>query len=428
MAELTLQDIQAQITRLSRRIDDLPASFGFRLTDALVSPNFSSGNSGWKIDEHGNVEFNDGNFRGDITGASGTFSGTITASAIDIGGTDATSWHVDSAGNMWWGAGGSYAASSGQRISNTGVIDFSSGTFSGTISAGTITGSTISGGSISGATLDIGGADSTSWHVDVSGNMWLGAASFNISTNPFAVSSAGVLRAVSGTIGGWTLSSSQLSGGSVIIDSSGNIHAGQSAWNSGTGWWLESASSGRFSVGSSSSNRFTWDGSELFLGLTTNGGFTIRMPSGSATSSSGLIIENSSGTGVLKINNNAFITSFGRPFAAASNTTGTFGSDWFNFFCEFDSVPGVNTGTIELPNTNAMLIKRSGGGAIIRIRSQSSTGVGKIDLFEPIGLRSRSTPPGSASSFTGFMYYDSAASDIVFSNGTNWYKVTATVL
>lgn len=53
---------------------------------ALRSPNFSTGNSGWRITANGDVEFGDGYFRGDITGASGTFSGTITASAGTIGG------------------------------------------------------------------------------------------------------------------------------------------------------------------------------------------------------------------------------------------------------------------------------------------------------------------------------------------------------
>lgn len=71
---------------------------------------------------------------------------------------------------------------------------------------------TISGG-ISASTIDIGGADTTSFHVDVDGNMWLGAAAYNIATNPFAVSNAGVLRAVSGTVGGWTLATDKLSAG-----------------------------------------------------------------------------------------------------------------------------------------------------------------------------------------------------------------------
>lgn len=110
----------------------------------LRSPNFSTGNSGWRITSNGDVEFGSGYFRGDITGATGTFTGNISGGSIDIGGSDATSFHVDT-----------------------------------------------------------------------SGNMWLGASAFNIATNPFAVSSAGVLRATSGTIGGFTMSSTELYGGII---------------------------------------------------------------------------------------------------------------------------------------------------------------------------------------------------------------------
>lgn len=39
----------------------------------FASPNYKKGVSGWMIDAEGNVEFNDGNFRGDISGATGTF-------------------------------------------------------------------------------------------------------------------------------------------------------------------------------------------------------------------------------------------------------------------------------------------------------------------------------------------------------------------
>ena len=74
-------------------------------------------------------------------------------------------------------------------------------------------------GAISAGTIDIGGADTTSFHVDANGNMWLGAAAYNITTNPFAVSNAGVLRAVSGTIGGFTLATTTLIATNLTLDS-----------------------------------------------------------------------------------------------------------------------------------------------------------------------------------------------------------------
>ena len=72
-------------------------------------------------------------------------SGTLSAGAIDIGGSDATSWHVDTNGNMWWGSAGSYAAAT-IKISSAGSVDFTTGTFSGTVNAATIIGSTFTGG------------------------------------------------------------------------------------------------------------------------------------------------------------------------------------------------------------------------------------------------------------------------------------------
>ena len=56
-------------------------------------------------------------------------------------------------------------------------------------------------GAITASTIDIG-SGSSSFHVDVSGNIWSGAATYNQSTNPFAVSAAGALRAMSATIAG----------------------------------------------------------------------------------------------------------------------------------------------------------------------------------------------------------------------------------
>jgi len=55
-----------------------------------------------------------------------------------------------------------------------------------------------------------------------------------------------------------------------------------------------------------------------------------------------------------------------------------------------------------------------------RVTGQSSFG-------GPLGLAMLSSPPGPASSYAGYMYYDTTVSDIVFSNGSNWYKVTATL-
>ena len=77
------------------------------MTDGLLqSANFVSGSTGWRIDADGNLEANDGNFRGDLTGATGTFSGSLVAGSIHIPDIDTTanSFHTNATGNSWWGA------------------------------------------------------------------------------------------------------------------------------------------------------------------------------------------------------------------------------------------------------------------------------------------------------------------------------------
>ena len=139
----------------------------------------------------------------DGTTGNATFRGTVTASDF-IGGTIAigsgnTIFKVDSTGNMW--SGHTDMASAPFQVSNTGNLIASNATISGTITGSTITGSTISGGTITGASLaggsiDIGGSDNTSFHVDSSGNVWLGASSFG--SAPFVITSTGALATING--------------------------------------------------------------------------------------------------------------------------------------------------------------------------------------------------------------------------------------
>jgi hypothetical protein len=69
-------------------------------------------------------------------------SGTLSAGAIDIGGSDTTSFHVDINGNMWLGA--STFASAPGKISNTGVATLAGAIIDGTSTLAGITGTQIS--------------------------------------------------------------------------------------------------------------------------------------------------------------------------------------------------------------------------------------------------------------------------------------------
>jgi hypothetical protein len=141
-----------------------------------------------------------------------TGSVAINAGSIDIGGADATSFHVDANGNHW--AGASTYASGPFRVSSAGALVATSATITGAITAtsGSFT------GAISGSTIDIGGADSTSFHVDTSGNHWAGASTY--ASAPFKVSSAGALTATSATITG-NISGSTITGSTLQTGTSG---------------------------------------------------------------------------------------------------------------------------------------------------------------------------------------------------------------
>ncbi len=147
-------------------------------------------------------------------GTNVSLSGSITASSGTIGGFTIGSDYLRDTANTFglastvtvgddvrfW-AGDTFAnrATAAFRVTESGIV--TSANFY------------MTGGAITGGTLDIGGADATSLHFDADGNLWLGAATYNIATNPFAVSNAGVLRAVSGTVANWTLSTSAISTG-----------------------------------------------------------------------------------------------------------------------------------------------------------------------------------------------------------------------
>ena len=76
-----------------------------------------------------------------------------------------------------------------------GTLDASLITVSN-LNAGSITAGTLSGISISGGQIDIGGADTTSFHVDTAGDMWIGGATY--AAAPFKISADGTVSSAKG--------------------------------------------------------------------------------------------------------------------------------------------------------------------------------------------------------------------------------------
>lgn len=129
---------------------------------------------------------------------SGTFSGTVSATSGSFTGTITTS-----------------------NLTATG----------GTVGGFTATATTLTGGSLVFANTGNITAGTTNNVIRISADdatyrLWIGNAT--AASAPFRVSSAGALTAISGTVGGFTLASTTITGGSLILTNTGNITAGTS--------------------------------------------------------------------------------------------------------------------------------------------------------------------------------------------------------
>jgi len=165
----------------------------------IQSEDFVTGSAGWRIQGNGDVEFNDGVFRG-----------SITASTIDIGGSDATSFHVDIDGNMWLGA--ATFATAPFSVSNAGALIATGVTVTGSITAtsGAIGGFDIGADYIRDVANSMGMASTVTAGDDV--RFWAGDTYANRATAPFRVTEAGAVTGSSVTITGGSVSTSTLSG------------------------------------------------------------------------------------------------------------------------------------------------------------------------------------------------------------------------
>lgn len=171
--------------------------------------------------------------------------------------------------------------------------------------------------------------------------------------------------------------------------------------------------------------------------FSSDANLNLAMPklSGADNSNVGFIITGADGQPVLKMNDNAFITAFNKAFAAASNASGPFGNDWYQFYCQLDSIPsptGPTAGVIEAPNSNRILIKKSGGGMMMRFQGGSpsvAATAGVIDINYPLALGVYSTGPSrpanmnngsSTTAIAGTFYYNSSSKTLQYHNGANW--------
>ena len=232
-----------------------------------------------------------------------TTAGAVSATNLTVTGGSITGTTVT--GNTISGGTISGATISGNTISGGSI---SGATISGnTISGGSISGVTLSGLTISGGTINVPGTspkfsvnssgDLTATSATITGTVtatggsvggWsigattLTGGSTTLNSNG-TITCADLQASTGGKIGGWTIGSTTLTGGNITLSSSGNVYAGQTAYDTGTGWYL--ANDGKFSVGNSGGNKLLWDGTQLKVtgGIYVTDGIGVRHASSNAT-------------------------------------------------------------------------------------------------------------------------------------------------
>lgn len=190
-------------------------------------------------------------------------------------------------GGFWMGAdGGTYKLSLGSPTGDHLLWDGTDLTITGNFAV---------------STIDIGGSDTSSFHVDVNGNMWSGAATYDQNTNPFAVSASGALRATSATVSGALVAGSgsnvpvtYLKSGTIdaqtitLGGSTCYINSGKTSFDNGTAGFILGldGSTAKFYIGNSS-DYLNWTGSSLNISGSITGS-SITGSSMSVTSSGGI--------------------------------------------------------------------------------------------------------------------------------------------
>ncbi len=157
----------------------------------IKSYNFSSGSAGWAINANGSAEFDAAVIRGTLDASNITVT-NLNASNISTGTLNVSRLPTITTSQI------NFTASDIDGVDPDAILATINASSEGIeINANKLD---LSGSLSVGDALDVGGSDTSSFHVDVSGNMWLGAATY--AAAPFKVSSAGALAASSFSLTG----------------------------------------------------------------------------------------------------------------------------------------------------------------------------------------------------------------------------------
>jgi hypothetical protein len=206
---------------------------------------YNTGTGFWLGDDAGTPKFSIGVAAGNrltfdgttltYVGTSGSIAGWTLGATSLTSGAGANTVGADSGGsNPAFYAGSATPGSAPFRVTQAGALTATSATITGAITA---TSGAIGGCSLSATTLTCGGTTLTS----------------------SGLASSGALSAISANLG-------TITAGSVTLGSAGYVRQGQTAYNTGTGFWLGDVSgTPKFSIGVSTGNFLTWDGTSLLV-------------------------------------------------------------------------------------------------------------------------------------------------------------------
>lgn len=216
----------------------------------LRSSNYSAGSAGWLVRGDGLAEFNDLTVR----------------SRLDIGGDDASSFHVDNDGNMWLGSGISNFNTAPFSVTNTGTFIATAATVTGAINAtsGTINNTLTIGtnatkinivGTATAATTAIYSGSSTYG----SGGFWIDASGRFSLGNKLTWNGSGTLS-IDGTvtIGGTTASTVV----SNAAEGASALQPGEAATDVNNN--VTNISGSKIRTGTIDSTNFSWDGATIY--------------------------------------------------------------------------------------------------------------------------------------------------------------------
>ena len=403
-----------------------------------ASKNFRTGVSGWQITDDGDAEFNNGIFRG-----------SLAASTIDIGGSDATSFHVDINGNVW--SGNATFAGAPFTVTNAGAVTASNMTITG----GTISGSTISNlhagtmPSIQGwtSTLTFSATDyrTIAW---TSGTITLTDGTvYNISAgntgNMAAITYIYLAVATSTTVLQVSATAANSVGtdkilvavGQNIADTAKSATFQVFGGGGGVGQLLTASNIAANAITANEIATNTITANRMNVSQIS----AIAADLGSITAGTvtGAVIQTAATGYRLKLDGATNSLNF---LNGASNIGHINFNAGFSMEIQHDNglfLHSSGTNLFELQGDEGVQIVYNNGGGTGSLSIANDTDA--VASFNDaknfvmygtglIGLGIRSSTPGSASSYQGYLYYDTTQQDIVFSNGTNWYKLSATAI